>query len=281
MNKILCVTCLRDFYILQRQIESFRLYLSENHEIIYIVEDIDPTKWFQLWNEYEYNHSNLKNKISIILANQLIPDYLRTIRGWQRQQILKLYGVMAQNQTCTVIDSKNFLIKYWDNDNRLILRDQQLVDRSKSNTYETVILPVYEKIVGITVDRINSLVTPIDLDPDVITEGINNWPSDFSEWWRDSSLTYGWQSEFYLYYLWYVKQNRNTLMREYRVRNVWNDNFAKCMSILKKTDFEKVEWVGIRANITNTWDNLLKEQMLEWLNYYGLVGKWNLIDLGK
>jgi hypothetical protein len=281
MNKILCVTCLRDFYILQRQIESFRLYLSENHEIIYIVEDIDPTNWLQLWNDYEYNHSNLKNKISIILSNQLIPDYLSTLRGWQRQQILKLYGVLFQNQTCTVIDSKNFLINYWNNNNRLIQRGYQLIDRSRPNTYESVILPVYEKIVGITVERINSLITPIDLDPDVIQEGINNWPSNFLEWWRDSSITYGWQSEFYLYYLWYVKQNRNNLMREYRVKNIWNDNFAQCISILNEADNHKVEWVGIRASIASMWDDSLKEQMLLWLNQYGLVGKWNLIDLGR
>ena len=286
-NKILCVTCLRDFYKLQRQIESFILYLPIEYEIIYVIEGRNYQEFLKLWDEYSDNHSRLKNTITIKFAHDYVS--LSTNRyyddpkftGWHRQQLLKLLGVANQNDDrVIVIDSKDFLIKELP----LNIVDSHICftrnDSYWNNDYAKNILPVYEKTFNIYLDTRGAVTTPFTMIPTVVKNGINSL-ENFNRWWIDTSIEVGWMSEFQLYHLWHVDQNYPLLTNNNKKFGVWinvenrKDFISKIEEIKNDND---IYWFGLGNNTTTVWDNNLKKSWNNWLYDNGYVGRWNTID---
>lgn len=293
-KKIVCVTCLRDFYKLQRQIESFRLYLPSNYEILYIIEGDASDKFLELWNLYSDNHGALSNKITIKTSNDFIPpdtpNYYEkdiskySITGWHRQQLLKLIAVANQSdEICIVIDSKDFLINPLPED---IGGIHLWISRNKiDNTYSKTCLPLYEKKLNLYLDTKGGVTTPVPMIPTVIRNGMNKF-KNFIQWWIAMSLFIGWMSEFQLYHIWYVDQKQPLVDYKHTKvaiwRKEWSNYFTNSVELIDFLNSEKnkdVYWLSLANNVSIEWDDDLKKGFLSWLKNKGLTGRWNYIDM--
>ena len=294
-NKLLCITCVRDFYKLQRQIESFIFYLPIEYEIIYIIEGENFHEFLKLWDEYSDNHSRLQNKITIQFAHDFITSdtekYYNTslsnpffLSGWHRQQLLKLLAVANQpDDRVIVIDSKDFLF----NPLPINIIDSHMyttrIDPYHLDSYTEHILPIYEEKTGIYLDTKGSFVTPITMIPQVVRTGISRI-ENFIEWWINTSVTYNWMSEFQLYHLWHVNQNfplyenKNKKFSMWRGDTPFNNSDSLYDAICFSRNMPDFFWISLGHNASTIWNDEVKDGWSNWLKQNGFIGRWNEID---
>lgn len=292
-NKVLCVTCVRDFYKLQRQIESFILYLPIEYEIVYIIEGRNYQEFLKLWDEYSYNHSRLKNKITIKFSHDYVSPYTENyyttpdyFNGWHRQQLLKLLSVSEQQDDYViVIDSKDFLIKPLEI-NIISTNSTQRNDPHVHDDFTEKILPIYEKYTGIYLDTKGGVTTPFNMIPKVVRTAIDD-KEQFIKWWITTSRLNGWMSEFQLYHLWHVDQNYPIHENKNLKLAIWRNEYSQIKNkdhlneLLNnaKNFNDDCKWISLSNSASTTWDDDMKNTWSIWLKQNGYIGQWNDFDL--
>lgn len=284
MATLLCVTCLRDWWALQRQILSFSKYLPNGQRIIYVIEDVDPLPWFTQWASS--NCENLLKDHSVqIITGQLYLSKWRdnnsiSHNGWLRQQLLKLLIVKEQKERCVVVDSKDFLIAILDVSD-LGGHSQIMTKESLKNHKFNWIFEVYEKNVPMfNQGTVSDCSTPYIMDPIVIQRGLNMWKGgNIVKFWSD----YTHHSEFWLYHLWHVKLGQRTIPYKQTMFHIWpgQEYDMPLFDKLKHLADIGFNWFGIHREVYKNMSDDDIRCWLAWLESHGLSGEFNLKEIAQ
>jgi hypothetical protein len=207
------VTCCRDLPMLDLQAQSIFLYLDTAMPVYLIVNEPDPTEWFDFFNNhikhYYQNHSltiftrsDFSGNWNVWNPSEINPWAV----GWETQQVLKLcISNKIKESQYLVLDSQNFLIQKWSASNY----DTDLVPARPGH----FVMPVeiwnqYSKSLNVSVDEPSSdtlsMCTPIFFDTTAVKMLIDHTggKEDFASWFKFASRI---KSEFILYTLWLEK----------------------------------------------------------------------------
>jgi hypothetical protein len=294
---IICVTCIKDLYPLQRQLESYNKYLHKDYKLIYVVEDTGPAG--EIFTEYLKNyiskyHTSLNTQI--YQADKWLPKNFDLLEGWTRQQLLKLLISAEQTDICHVVDSKNFLINKLDPISisaSQLIRINEIEPQWFSKEYAE-----YQRIENIQLADYNYAVTPFVIEPSIVQQGIKNWKDgNFIEWWFDrykdkSNIA----SEFLLYYVWYKKYSADILESyQHNVLVIWSKDdasqffgtkreyiqtFDELFSLLNSSKKQGIQWIGINRHTLTNMDVDTKTKWVSWLLEQGYTKDYNRTDVG-
>lgn len=211
---VVTITCIRDLPLLDLQAQSIYHYLDKNMPVYLIVNEEDPTKWFEFFDQH-IRHYYQNHKLTILTINDFkgawntwIPSEINPWAvGWETQQILKL--IVAEHikeSQYLILDSQNFLIKNWSDDK---YSSDKPPARSSHFVMPIEIWEQYSKILNVNVgpptSNTLSICTPIFFNTSAVKQLIEHTGGyeKFSLWFKNASRI---KSEFTLYALWLEKQ---------------------------------------------------------------------------
>lgn len=209
---IITVTCYRDLQLLDLQAQSINLYLDKKCPIYIIVNEDDPSLWFQEFEKIKVYYRD--HNITIYKKHDFLNDWgywpcnSRSnpwSLGWQTQQVLKIFISKKIDFTrFLILDTQNFLIRPWSPDS-ISNKDDKIPARWGIYVMPESIIDDYSKKLNlqksIDIKNLMSICTPIFLRKDLCDSLIDNFGGEkkFIEWFNLASSK---KSEFVLYYLW-------------------------------------------------------------------------------
>lgn len=298
---IITVTCTRDLPMLDLQAQGINLYLDKSCPVWIIVNEKDPTLWFDFFNknirDYYKNHD-----LTVLTINDFEGEWNKWIPhsvnpwsiGWETQQILKLLiSSKITDKQYLVLDSQNFLIKEWGPS---LYSFDKVPARPGHFVMPMNIWEQYSNKLGISVESPTSntlsMCTPIFFDTSVVSSLIEftGGYKDFSMWFKNASSI---KSEFILYALWLEKLGGlEKFHRMYTVPEDWgNPMLRDCNS---SEDFEHFishigthkthAWVSSNHRAWGNMDASQYRRLLNKLATYNLFPKFdeyrsNYVDL--
>lgn len=282
MTTLVCVTCLRDWWTLQRQILSFSKYLPPEQKILYVIEDKDPHIWLYRWVNSNCGELLKNQKVQIVIGQLYLRNWKDvaeiTNNGWLRQQLLKLLVVKEQLEPCMVVDSKDFLIAPLDvtdlGGHATVLPVSSIEKHEFKWIYD-----VYQQMIPISsVDHVCDCTTPYIMNPNVIKRGINEWRGgDIVLFWSKHVM----QAEFWLYHLWHTKQGKPNIPYTQKMFHMWPgwQYETNMLDEIKKLAAEGYNWFGMHRDTYAEMSNEEIKGWLAWLAQYGLSGDFNLKEI--
>ena len=286
MNKlpIVTVTCHRDLALLDLQAQSIQQHLIDPHDIYIVVNEDDPSKWLESFNQY-IRFRYARHRLTIVYRQEFdigwkewIPSpRLNWSMGWEQQQILKLViATRIDSIGYLVLDSQNFLIKPASSEtieqDRIPYRQGQFV--MPVSTWQA-----YTRELNVTTqppsERTMSISTPIYLHTSVVKSLLDHKDSltEFARWFKSIPG----KSEFILYLIY--TERLGGIDKFHYVQPDWGNPMLRDSPSFDE-DFEKFLYfigevpshVWVSAN-HRSWGDMTQEQ---YTRLCSKLGQYNL-----
>lgn len=255
---IVTISCVRDLALQDLQAQSICNYLNQNCPVYIVVNEKDPTYWFDQFDKSIRKYYD-KHQLTIFTLDDFTGDWDQWyqypnhpwVAGWEKQQILKLLAATKlENSSYLVLDCQNFLIRSW-NPVDLYTEGDKIPTRVGAYVMPERTWTDYAKAldvnIGLPSNNTMSICTPIFLATLPIKKlvkkqhGING----FVNWFKSVAMT---KSEFVLYLMW-LKKNAEYEKYHFTIDVIkdWGHPYLRDCS--NKQDFKKsfnyfVEWLG-------------------------------------